>query len=346
MRLFWSISAFSLASVVAASAGQIEIGGSATGLTSNYITQAAGAVCAAGPGQCVTGSTAGWAERNYDNILFSGATNNGGLTAPTPFTGYTQTGGEPQNSSITDSKGNTFAMVSDGADSSSNASSNYWASTLTNDGANSITVPIGISGVSDVWTMMDNEWGSLGMNDTSVTFNFGSTSNQVGGYTSITVNLMNTNNTGLNGDMRAALACSIVTTTKCNSSTNPDGTLAQGNVVDGVTINTAVAYNTFVYTAANPAGFYAGTQGKLKLDSEQFVFNNPSLLGDYLVSMTITENDGMTPSAEAANAATFASEIALSAIDVDTVTPTPEPTTILLFLTGLGGFAFLRFRRA
>jgi hypothetical protein len=115
-------------------------------------------------------------------------------------------------------------------------------------------------------------------------------------------------------------------------------------VVDGVTVSTAVAYSTFAYTAANPAGFYAGTQGRLKLDSEQFVFNNPSLLSDYLVSMTITENFSMTPSAEAANGASFASETALSAIDVDTVTP--EPTTILLLLSGLVGFAFLRFRKA
>jgi len=332
--------------VVAASAGQIEIGGSATGLSSNYILQGAGAVCAAGPGLCVAGSTTGWAERNYDNILFSGATNTSGTVTPSPFPGYTQSGGEPTNSSLTDSKGNTFAMVSDGANSSSNASNNYWASTNTNGKADSITVPIGISGVSDVWTMMDNEWGSLGLNDTSVTFNFGTTSNQLSGYTSITVNLLDTNNTGLNGDMRAALACSAVTTTTCNSTTNPDGTLAQGNVVDGVTINTGVAYNTFLYTGANPAGFYAGTQGKLKLDSEQFVFNNPSLLSDYLVSMTITENFSMTPAAAVTNGASFASETALSAIDVDTVTATPEPTTILLLLSGLGGFAFLRFRRA
>jgi len=341
---FWSISAFGLASVVAASAGQIEIGGSATGLTSNYILQGAGAVCAAGAGQCVTGSTTGWGERNYDNILFSGATSTGGTVTPTPFTGYTQSGGEPTNSSISDSKGNTFAMISDGANLISNASNNYWMSLNGNGGTDSITVPIGISGVSNVWTMMDNAWGSLGLNDTSVTFNFGTTSNQAGGYTSVTVNLLDTNNTGLNGDMRAALSCVTVTTTNCNATTNPHGTLDQGNVVDGVTVSTGVAYNTFSYTAANPTGFYAGSQGALKLDSEQFVFNNPSLLSDYLVSMTITENFSNTPGTEASNGATFASETGLSAIDVDTVTP--EPTTILLLLSGLGGFAFLRFRRA
>jgi hypothetical protein len=346
MRLFLSISAFGLASVVAASAGQIDIGGSATGLTSNYILQGAGAVCAAGPGKCVAGSTTGWAERNYDNILFSGVTSGGGLSSPAPFAGYTQSGGEPANSSITDSKGNTFATISDGADPLTDASYNYWASTSTSGGKDSITVPIGISGVSDVWTMMDNEWGSLGLNDTSVTFNFGSTSNQVGGYTSITVNLLDTNNTGSNGDMRAAVACTVLTTATCHSGTNPSGTLAQGNVVDGVTINTGVAYNTFAYTAANPTGFYAGTQGHLKLDTQEFVFNNPSLLGDYLVSLTVTENLSNTPASEIRNSASFPSETALSAIDVDTVTATPEPTTILLLLSGLGGFVFLRFRRA
>jgi len=343
---FYILSAVGLAVTVAASAGQIEIGGSATGLTSNYILQGAGAVCAAGAGNCVTGSTTGWAERNYDNILFSGATNTGGAVSPTPFVGYTQTGGEPANSSITDSKSNTFAMISDGANPSSNASNNYWASIATTGGTDSITIPIGISNVANVWTMMDNEWGSLGLNDTSVTFNFGATSNQIGGYTSITVNLLDTNNTGSNGDMRAALACTTVTTTTCNASTNPRGTLAQGNVIDGVTVNTGVAYNTFAYTAANPTGFYGNTQGSLKLDSEQFVFNNPSLLGDYLVSMTVTENFSNTPGSEAINDANFASETALSAIDVDTVAATPEPTTILLVLGGLGGLGFLRLRRA
>jgi hypothetical protein len=313
-------------------------------LTSNYILQGAGAVCAAGVGNCVTGSTTGWGERNYDNILFSGATNNSGATTPTPFTGYTQSGGEPTNQSITDSKGNTFAAISDGANPTSNASNNYWASTATTGGTDSITVPIGISDVSNVWTMMDNEWGSLGLNDTSVTFNFGATSNQTSGYTSITVNLLDTNNTGSNGDMRAALACTVVTTATCDSATNPSGTLDQGNVIDGVTVNTGVAYNTFAYTAANATGFYGGTQGHLKLDTEQFVFNNPSLLSDYLVSMTITENLSNSPASEITNGASFASETALSAIDVDTATP--EPATILLLLSGLGGFAFLRFRRA
>jgi hypothetical protein len=80
---FYILSALGLASVVAANAGSIEIGG-ASGLSSNYITQGAGAVCNAGAGDCVTGSSVSWNEKNYDTILFQGATNSSSQT-PTPF---------------------------------------------------------------------------------------------------------------------------------------------------------------------------------------------------------------------------------------------------------------------
>src|ERR1700688_338211 len=91
------ISALGLITAVAASAGSIEIGGP-SGLTNNYITQGAGAVCAAGAGACVTGSTGGFVQKNFDNVLFAGATNG---TAPVPFSGYTQTGGTPSGSTAT-----------------------------------------------------------------------------------------------------------------------------------------------------------------------------------------------------------------------------------------------------
>ncbi len=66
-------SMFGLFAAIAANAGSVLIGGSA-GLSSNYVLQGAGAVCAAGAGHCVTGSTTGYGEKNYDNVLFQGAT--------------------------------------------------------------------------------------------------------------------------------------------------------------------------------------------------------------------------------------------------------------------------------
>src|ERR1039457_6162094 len=112
VREFILTSALGVLTAVAASAGSVQIGGP-SGLTGNYINQGAGAVCAAGAGNCVTGSTGGWAEKNYVNALFSATTNG---TPPVPFLGYTQTGGEASGltassaGDATSAAGVTFAM--------------------------------------------------------------------------------------------------------------------------------------------------------------------------------------------------------------------------------------------
>jgi hypothetical protein len=339
MLRFILASGLGLIAVAAASAGTVQIGGT-TGLSSNYITQGAGAVCAAGAGNCVAGSTTGWGERNYDNILFVGAT--GASTTPTPFPGYQQTGGIPAGSTATDLHGNTFSMVSDGANGANN-SNDYWQSTGTGGISQSIVIPIGLFSVTDVWTMIQNEWGTVGGNDTTVTFNFGATSNATS-TTALVVALNDVNNNVSSpngGVLRAALSCSTTSSATCNAATNPRTNPVQGTVVNGVTINEGVIYQNFNYdTVPSTQPFYLGTAGKLKLDDQQFVFNPATSIGQWLVSMTITENVANTflsnPSAP--------SETALSAITVDTVVP--EPGSVLLLLSGLAGVGFVRFRRS
>jgi len=337
------ITMLGLLSVVAGYAGTIEIGGP-SGLTANYINQGAGAVCAAGAGNCVAGSTTGYVERNYDSILFSGATNNSGATTPVPFTGYTQTGGEA--SGLTATGGATFAMLSDGQ-AVSGVSNNYWGSNGINGASDSIVVPIGVFGATDVWTMLDNQWGTMGGNDTTVTFNFGTSANQTTGLTSVAVALTNNNGTASNGELRAAMSCSTTPGTECSPTTNPRGTTASGTTINGVTVNEGVVFSTFLYTNATGV-FYGGSAGKVRLDDQQFLL--PSADSNlWLVSMTVTENNANSPqSAALLGGGALPSETALSAITVDfnsSSVATPEPTTILLLFSGLGAIGLRRLRR-
>jgi hypothetical protein len=230
-------------------------------------------------------------------------------------------------------------MISDGLNSGN--SRNFWES----NGNETITVPIGVFGVVDVATMLQNVWGDVGGNDTTVTFNFGSTSNATSGLTSVVVNL-NDANAGA-GEIRSGVLCNTTTTATCNSTTSPTSALAAStpNVGgSGITVDTSAVFGatttfggSYAYTSVSPnTGFYANTQGHLKLDDQDFIFGS-TFSNQWLVSVQVSENDGDT---------SFLSQTALSAITVDTATA-PEPTTILLVLAGLGGIGLARrFSRA
>ena len=333
------VSTLGLIAVIGANAGSIEIGGP-SGLTDAYLTAVGGgANCAAGAGNCITGSTGGYTEANYDNVLFAGATNG---AAPVPFSGYTQSTGIASGKTATSLAGTTFAMIADGTNGNA-ASNNFWESPG-EDGV-TITVPIGVFDVTDVATMLQNVWGSVGGNDTTVTFNFGSTSNATSGLTSVSVALTDVNNNSGSpaGEIRAGVLCASQTTATCNSSTNPNQGPVSGTVINGVTVNTSSVFGaagtfggSYLYTSVSPnTGFYANTEGHLKLDDQDFVFGS-TFANKWLVSVQVTENDGD---------ADFLSATALSAITVDSAAP--EPTTILLVLAGLGGIGLTRrFRRA
>jgi hypothetical protein len=190
--------------------------------------------------------------------------------------------------------------------------------------------------------MIDNQFGTLGGNDTTVTFNFGATSNATSGLTTVVVALNDNNGGANNGEVHSAISCTAGTSVCFTTGPNPKGTLAQGTVIDGVTVNEGQVYSSFVYnTIPSNQPFYTGSglSGKAKLDDQQFVFNNPALTNEWLVSMTITENVANTY----ASSSSAPSETGLSAITVDTVTP--EPSTVLLLMSGLGGLGLMRLRR-
>jgi hypothetical protein len=332
MSRITTISVLALAVTGIVNAGQIQIGGSnGKGLSNGNVTTGC-----AGVGPCVAGSNGTNVQQNYDNVLFAGATP--APASPSPFNGYSTTVGTPIGSTMTDAFNNvTFDMISNGTTNS--ASNNYWA--VTGGAGNEMVIPVGVYGVNDVWTMINTALAdasttnpTLNFKDVFLLFNFGTTSNAAT-LDTLQVKLTNSYASGStpNGQMQNAVLCP--TSSACSALAS--GPTAASTVVSGVTVMTG---NVFSQAYTNtPTGY--GTPGSLVLDDQGFFFNNISLaalgVGDtnantYLVSIGVEETGSST------NAVT-----ALTAITLDTVVP--EPSSVLLFMAGLGAIGFARLRR-
>ncbi|MDP9055459.1 MAG: PEP-CTERM sorting domain-containing protein, partial [Acidobacteriota bacterium] len=298
--------------------------------TNSYITSG----CAGS--SCVAGSVSTATEQNYDNVLFSGALNVS--TSPKPYSTYSTS--TANAGTIVDSTNSvTFSMINDGA--SEGGSNNVWI--LGQTGNPTITVPVGVYGVSDVYTMLNTELASAAFANRDVTlfFNFGTTSNASTVQT-VTVKLVNSNNsTTAGGQVRNAVDCAPPSTSCGGVSTAASGSLLTSTVISGVTVKTNNVY-TSPFTSAT-GSYVSNTSGTLNLDDQGFFFNGISLstlgtgatnLNTYLVSIGVREA-GTSPDI---------ASLGLSAITIDTVSA-PEPSTILMLLTGLGALAFARGRR-
>jgi hypothetical protein len=344
-----SIAAVAMCSVMVASAGQIQIGG-VNGLSQAYITNpntVAGqdTTGCAGGGTCLTGSVGAYTEQNYDNVLFAGATN--GATAPTPYSTYNQFTGEV--GSLTDGVNNIkFSMINDGTSGSpcitdtascGTVSNNFWAAPQTCSPtctSPSIVIPVGVFGVTDVWTMLNTELSTQNVKATSFAFTFGSQSNG-GTEDTILVKLNDSASSSTpSGELQNAVDC--VPASSCGSMASGP-TLAGPTTISGVNVLTGNVY-TSLFNNGPLTGYPGGTNGNIVLDDQGFLFNSLALTGglgtnlsSYLVSVTVQEigaTAGVSP--------------ALSAITVDTA-GVPEPSTILMFLSGLGAIGLARFRR-
>jgi hypothetical protein len=326
-------------SLSVANAGVIQLGGT-DGLTANYINQVPGAVCAAGVGNCLAGSIGSFVERNYDNRLFEGATENG--TSPLPYSTYVQGTAE------TGTLGN-FAMINDGVTSGTPpASLNYWNAPA---GNNTITVPVGVANVTDVQMMLNDLWGGAGANDTVVTFDFGASSNASTFDDVVVVNLQNAPSSGSGGQIRSAINCSTVSIcTLANgalaSSSTPTTTLSvNGGPAnsESLTVTTQTLFDSAYNGGIPRTALFFNSTGNTVLDAQDFLLASlvaPSA-SEFLVNIKVQELNG-------AATGSGASQTALSAITVDTAlvsASTPEPSTILLFLSGLGAVGFAKFRK-
>jgi len=295
---FFYISILTIAATSFASAGQIEIGAgqngsgvSTQGLTAAYI-----------------GSTT-WTERNYVSNLFlndtiSNGTLNGvgtgtGSTLPTTAAGFQQ---------FTDANDNvTFGMMSDGGNGM-----NYWGSaspvTLA---PSSITVPIGVSGASTAYIMLNDYYGLAGLggvNNDTVEFFFGN-----GG--TLTFSLSN--------------GVQIDSVHNCLSVTCPS---FSGSTTSGTTDKAWAG----TYAEATNLTPFSGTSGNVSLLDLSFSLGD--LSGQTLTNVVITDN----------NALALNSRLALSAITIagsNAQLVAPEPSTVFLFLAGLGVIGFFGHRR-
>jgi len=219
-------------------------------------------------------------------------------------------------------------------DTANTSSVQAWISASTGTaGASTITIPVGIFGVADVSTMLNTVGGQL-----------------TGGTVCTTGNGLNAGTGCTNTDSYSYVTLNFSTTS--NGATLQSETFAlingltQANILDGATSGTSgsVGDYTVTYLGQNytvdaglvwgPAKITGGTNSNdsLILDAQEFpVFEQFQSL--YLTSVSITDTGS-------ANPGTTNHEV-LSAVSI---TPTPEPSTLLLLGAGLAVIGVTRFR--
>ena len=366
MNRFLAVSTLSLMSILTLNAGQIyiETPGSTPpnqGLTANYLggttntattTSCAGAAfgntcyvpTSASQGSTGTGisgvgtatSSLAWSTKSFTNGLFTGASNGSGAIAPLPATLNTDSGGVFDLSQSSTS-GQALGVSDFG----------YNSSGVPTAGTYDLTIPVGIYGVTTVDTMLQDFWGSSSNANgdtntpTSVVFEFGATSNVVTTTDSITLT---------NGaEIRAGVQCTSGTGTGNSGGYAGNGCPldVKGNPIAstltdtaGTTIGDAFVTATNIYTASYTSigatagggtNLYANTVGNVDLDMQSFYFGS-EYAGDYLVAIEVVNQ--MVP---------YDSKVTVSAVSVFT----PEPSTLLMMLAGLGaiGLGALRNKR-
>jgi len=319
---FISITSLGLLTIAVMNAGQIQIGSTSgttnNGLTAGYI--AGGCAAANGPSfaGCLTGTTGSYAYRDYAGTLF---TNN----TPAPSQPAVPSGtGNPCNTNTLATAGClknsqvAFALINDGT--TNGYPSNYWDALS----SSSLIIPVGIFGTDSAWTMINNQWGVAGNTSASVTFYFGSSSNTTDAG-SLTFNLVNgqlvRDATQCAGNGTGTIHCSSFATTLSAPSNVPAGTSASAGTI----------YSEQYSAGSSVSNPYKTTTGTEALDYQHFTFGT-AFLNDYLSEVKVTDIGGAPNN----------SRTGVSAVTVDVA---PEPSTILMFMTGLGAIGFARFRK-
>jgi hypothetical protein len=333
--MFRHIAVFVVGSVAIANlnAGsvQIQIGG-VNGLTAGTVTQS------------VTGGATGTVgEMSFVGNIPPGSTSLT-RTSGVPPVGYPNGAGSTQLDTVNDSGTNvTFAMINDSA----NPTSNMWISSNTGGTTGTPVVTtdtvlmggLGVFGVSNVWTMLNDQYGNSAFNggqNTQVTFDF---TTSTGGFVApLTFTLVNgveirdsVNCTAAGG----ATGTGVSTCTGLNfqnglDTTNDYSPTGAENPVSGPDVS---AFNVWTGTYNTGSGAYANTaNGAVYLDAQNF-FLGSAYANDYLTSIQVVDTE----------TASRQSRDILTAITVEA--SAPEPSTWLLFAIGFGAIGIVRLRR-
>jgi hypothetical protein len=211
---------------------------------------------------------------------------------------------------------------------------NVWAAP--NSGTSSITIPLGIFGVTDVYTMMNDQYGINSATPTTVQFNFGNSTSESFTLVNGTVIRDEFNCTG-GANVATCQALNYATSLNIVNGYSTTGSSlgAYGSIAAGTAY--VRAFNVWSGTYGTGTGSYNLTSGTLSLDAQDFQLGSLAV-GQTLTSVTITDTAG---------ASTKVSRDILSAITVASsgAAATPEPSTVLLLVGGLGSLVFAGRRR-
>jgi hypothetical protein len=200
-----------------------------------------------------------------------------------------------------------------------------------------ITVPVGIFGVDEAWTMLNDEYGMNNNSYVTVVFNFGTTSNGcVAGDQNATTGACSSSslvsepgavyNLTEGNQIDASMDCTTLTNSTCSGFATTTTSANTFNVFSGT-------YSQGSTGTGNTA--FANSAGNIQLDGQTFSFGS-QYTNLWLVSMTVIDYSGSNTSG------TLQSRVGLTALTVDEVTP--EPSTWFLMIAGIGALAFARYR--
>lgn len=319
------VGASAIANLNAGSVTLTQVGGN-TGLTSSQVSVSNFTLTS--PNSTFLNSTAGTATGVNGSVICTGGTatsctNNLPNTA-TPTTGY------PANEFLTGTgagAGVTFSMINQSATSGTweapaESGSNTGTATMT------ITLPGGVFGVTNVYTMINDlvaNTSASNQDPTSVQFIFANsadneTFNLYDGYTI------------RSNDVGGTLAGNVSNLGggTYSDSTNP-GTSCYG--LNSTTAQTCAAATASVsaFNIWNGTDTH-NTNGVLNLDAQDFNLG-AAAAGDTLEQIIIT------------NTASATSRDLVTAVDLQTLSSAPEPASILLILSGIGALGLVRRRQ-